>query len=237
MNRFPIKINKSEIQKIDNKIEFFNEIIESSIISKCDKLYNEATAFCSIECNKCFEILDKIIKLNPHYIEAYLKKTRCKKRIDHEVQLTECDNLLRIFPNHSTLIKLNRISILNRVKNKTNELKQLLAELSILNDIEIGNYKGELAYSFEKLNMHYEAIKFYSKHISENPNSHFAFNNRGLQFEKIGQYENAINDFKKSIELIVSLKENDYEESLNRSKRNLLRVEGKITSQNDDLPF
>ena len=79
MNRFPIKINKSEIQKTDNKIEFFNEIIDNSISSKCDELYNKADTFCGEECNKCFEICDDIIKLNPHYIQAYLKNKVRKK--------------------------------------------------------------------------------------------------------------------------------------------------------------
>ncbi|HRI01353.1 MAG TPA: tetratricopeptide repeat protein [Saprospiraceae bacterium] len=85
--------------------------------------------------------------------------------------------------------------------------------------------------------MHEKSIECYTKYISKNPNKYFAFNNRGLQFEKIGQYENAISDFKKSIELIASSKENDNEERLNRSKRNLLRVESILISQNDDLPF
>jgi hypothetical protein len=34
MIRYPIKINQSEIQKADSKVDFFNEIIESSISSK-----------------------------------------------------------------------------------------------------------------------------------------------------------------------------------------------------------
>jgi tetratricopeptide (TPR) repeat protein len=237
MNKFLSKINKFEIKKTDNKIEFFNGIIENSITSKSDKLYEQAGTFCGIECKKCFEICDEIIKMNPHYIQAYLKKIRCKKRTDRLVQLKECEDLLIKFPKYSMKIKFEKLSILSKFKNRKEELRILLNELSKLNDTEIGNYNGELAISFGKLNMHSEAIIFYSKHISENPNSDYAYNNRGVQFEEIGQYENAISDIKKSIELIESSKEIDYEESLNRSKRNLLRVEGKLTSQNDGLPF
>jgi tetratricopeptide (TPR) repeat protein len=237
MNKFPIKINKSEIQKTDSKIEFFNEIIESSITSKSDILYEQAHAFCGKECNKCFEICDEIIKMNPHYIQAYLKKIRCKKRTDRLVQLSECEDLLIKLPKYSMKIKFQKLSIISKIENRKEELRILLNELSQLTDLEIENNYDELALGFGELNMHNQSIECYTKYISANPKKDFAFNNRGVQFEKIGQYENAINDFKKSIELIASSKESDYNESLNRSKRNLLRVEGKLNSQNDDLPF
>lgn len=237
MNRFPIKINKSEIQKTDNKIEFFNEIIEGSIISKCAILFDEAQTFCGKDCNKCFEICDEIIKINPHYFNAYLKKTMCVKRTDRLVQLNELEDLLIKFPNYCTKIKFRKLSIIEQIENRKEELRILLNELSQLTDLEI-EY-DDLASGFGKLNMHDKSIEYYTKYISKNPKKNFAFNNRGLQFEEIGQYENAINDFKKSIELIAASKESYYEENLNRSKRNLLRVEGKLTSQNDDydLPF
>jgi len=233
MNRFPIKIIKSEIQKTDNKIEFFNEIIESSITSKCNILYNEAQTFCGKDCNKCFRICNEIINLNPHYIQAYLKKIRCKKRTDRLIQLNECEDLLTKFPKYSIKIKFQKLSIIRQIENRNEELRILLNELSQLTDLEIENNYDELAFGFGELNMPEKSIEYYTKYISENQDKAFAYNNRGLQFEKIGELENAINDFKKSVEL----KESDNQDNLENSKRHLLRVKGKLTNQDDDLPF
>jgi tetratricopeptide (TPR) repeat protein len=239
MNRFPIKINNSEIQKTDDKLGFFNEIIEGSITSRCNSLFDEAHTFCGKECNKCFEICNEIIKLNPFYIQAYLKKIICKKRTDRLVQLSECEDLLIKLPKYSIKIKFIKLSIIEEITDRKAEFKILLNELAQLTDIEIENNYNRLASGFGKLNMHDKAIECYTKYISENPNCGGSFNNRGRHFEIIGQFEKAINDYKKSIELklIKSSKEFDHEESLNISKINLLRVEGKLTSQNDDLPF
>jgi len=237
MNRFPIKINKSEIQKIDNLLEFCNEIIDNSTTAKCDILYHKAHSYCGMDCNKTFEICEEIIKLNPQYIKAHIKRTKCRKRKDSIVQLTECENLLTKFPNHSIEIKFLRLSILSKIEDRKEELRILLNELLKLTDLEVENNYGELAYGFDKLNMHDKSIEYYSKYIYKNPKEDFAYNNRGVQYEKIGQYENAIKDLKKSIEIIELSKRRDYEEDLNRSKRNLLRVEGKLISQIDDLPF
>jgi tetratricopeptide (TPR) repeat protein len=240
MNRFPVKINNSEIQKTDDKLGFFTEIIEGSITSRCNILFEEAETFCGKECTKCFEICNEIIKLNPFYIQAYLKKIKCEKRTDRLVQLSECDDLLIKLPKYAIKIKFQKLSIIRKITDRTDikaELTILLNELSQLTDIEIENNYIELAFGFGTLNMHDKSIECYTKFISENPKFDLAFNNRGVEFAKIGQYEKAINDFKKSIELILLSKEGDHEESLNRSKKNLLRAEGKLTSQNDDLPF
>lgn len=137
MNRFPIKINKSEIQKTDIKIEFFSEIIENSLTSKCDNLFDDAHNFCTKdECIKCFEICDSIININPHYIRAYLKKIRCSNRKDKLQQLFECEDLIVKFPIFSTKIKLVKLKILREIGNRKEEITSLIEELSKLVDIE-----------------------------------------------------------------------------------------------------
>lgn len=236
MKHLPIKINKFEIQKTDNKLDFFENIIDNTITAKCDKLYEEAQKHCSENCTKTFEICDEILGMNPLYISAHLKKIRCIKRIDNSQRVHECEDLLKRFPNHNIKIEFLKLMILNNMDNVNINLALLLDKLSTLSDTEIGDNFEELGYGFAKINNHNLVIKFYSKHIERNPLADFAFEIRGIAYENLGDYKNAIVDFKKSIELLLISLRNDKQERLDRCQRRLMRAQDLLTST-DNLPF
>lgn len=148
---------------------------------------------------KYFEAIkdyDKAVELNPKYFDAIAQRARCKNDMGNWFDATkDYDQLIEVFPNWENLF-------IDRGNSKVNQGNYDGALEDYLKAVELNPYNhisvGALGYIYNMMNLWNEAIFHFTNAIKMNSKYEWAYTNRGLAYENLGEYELALKDYRKS---------------------------------------
>ena len=149
--------------------------------------------------NKAINIFDKIIKLFPKNIDAYINKSHVFKKLGKlEEALLSYNKTLELNPNF--------IEVYNNKGNTLRDLGRLEeALLSYNKALELNPNLTEVYYNqgntLRDLGRLEEALLSYNKTLDLDPNFLEAYNNQGNTLKDLGRLEEALLSYKKVLEL------------------------------------
>lgn len=213
----------------------------SKNVIKVNELYDEASALCGSDCGACFTILDEIIKINPNFRLAYVKKIRCIKRDDEQNIVDECKDLLLKFPNDDEVMGIAAQSLFTL--KKYNECYKFCQEALNANEFNPNGlfYKARIFSMISKSEKNPNpvaiAIKYYRKYvqsIDENPKSDFraGYNNLGDLYKKEGKNALAAVCYHKALRIIEETIKND---GITKSRQGLLKTQQRKVEEIDKI--
>ena len=194
--------------------------------AKVTELYDKASALCGTDCNACFDILDEIIKINPSFRLAYVKKLRCIKRKDEQNIVDECKEVLLKFPSDDEVMGIAAQSLF--ILKKYNECNAFCQKALAVNEFNHNGlfYKARLfsilSKSEKNPNPIAVAIKYYRKYVQsmdKNPDLDYraGYNNLGDLYKQEGKNSLAAVCYHKALRFIEeTIKNNGVTESRQR---------------------
>ena len=147
--------------------------------------------------------INEAIKLNPDEYDLYLSKESVLIYFNKYDELLDfLDDILEIFPDEHKNVEIKRAYILKEKRN-------IEAGLKIINDLldgypddkELLVYK---AYWLQYLTRKDEAIEIIKKLIQDDPDNGMYHDTYGEMLMSFQDYENAKNEFLKSIEISIN---------------------------------
>ncbi len=191
-NAQDIKIDQEKIKKeaVDNSCECFHKINHSKLLNR-KELYDKIKT-CIDEQIFTFQMSDKI-----NTIPINTDKTKEKKEIIINIDTNETG------PEY---LKYYRIIESELFENCT-DFRQIISssEIGLENEIPSENKKALNYYNkgieAVKKNDSKSAIDLFSKAVKEDPKFYYAWDNLGINYRRLEQYDEAINAYQKSLQI------------------------------------
>jgi len=189
-----------KIEEEKKLIDFYDKLEVLIWENMLDVLQSKTPEYLDEQFNKELKEINKAIDLNPRNMDLYNSKVRILMYYDQYPKvLNVLDDILEIFPENESDIKMKKASVLKKMRNIKGGLK-IINELikKYPEDKDLLSYK---AYWFQYLNKKDEAFEIMEKLTKIEPERGIFHDTYGEILMNFGHYDAAIKEFSRAIEM------------------------------------